>query len=222
MTKGQDPAPRGSGTGSRGSEIAPRTREHAPPLQRIRALDRHARRRAAKVVAPDVSANDVVSDFVTELLDKTTRNLWVCSLPNKDDGGGGSRRCVRTRDVDRIVEFCKKYDVRGNAIYYCVSSIEGRERNLETVAETPILWFDLDYKDVEPPPDQILARIKSNGLHGIYVLEKPWEGNIRPALHRLCDVVGGDRKVCHPAALLRMPGTHNSKDGAWKLVEVLK
>jgi hypothetical protein len=141
---------------------------------------------------------------------------------------------VRTRDPRVILDFCKKWDVKGRATYYCVSSINGQRRNLETVAETPILWFDLDYKDITATPEQALALVRSlpmpptrlhatgNGLHGIYVLDKPWEGDIRPTLRRLADVVGGDRKVCHPAALMRMPGTHNSKDGAWKLVEVLR
>jgi P4 family phage/plasmid primase-like protien len=59
-----------------------------------------------------------------------------------------------------------------------------------------------------------------HGLHGVYVLDKPWHGDIQPALHKLAEVVCGDHRVCHPAALLRMPGTHNSKDGDRKLVRV--
>ena len=163
-------------------------------------------------------------DFINLLLSGTTKPLWVCSLPNDKDTAGGGARHVRTRDVDQIINFCKKHDIPGTAVYYCVSSINGTSRKLETVAETPILWFDLDYKDIVETPKQALAKIKSmsmpptrihatgNGLHGIYVLKEPWRGDIRPALRRLADVVGGDHAVCHPAALLRMPGTHNSKD----------
>ena len=171
-------------------------------------------------------------DFVELMLAGTTHDLWVCSLPNdKDDGG---ERHVRTRDLKAILAFCKKWDIRGRATYYCVSSIDGARRNLETVAETPILWFDLDYKDITCTPKQALARVRAlpmspdrlhatgHGLHGIYVLDKPWHGDIKPALRKLCDVVGGDAKVCHPAALMRMPGTHNSKDGGSVLVRVLK
>jgi hypothetical protein len=69
------------------------------------------------------------------------------------------------------------------------------------------------------PPTRI--HMSGNGLHGIYVLKKPVTGDPRTVLRRLSDIVGGDRKVCHPAALMRMPGTHNSKQGDWKLVEVL-
>jgi P4 family phage/plasmid primase-like protien len=172
-------------------------------------------------------------DFINLLLRGTMRDLWICSLPN-DKGAGGARH-VRTRDLEQILEFCKTRDVKGYATYYCVSSISGASRNLETVAETPILWFDLDYKDVACTPEQALARVRQlpmpptrlhatgHGLHGIYVLKRPFAGdNISKVLRQLADVVGGDVKVCHAAALLRMPGTHNSKDGEWTPVRSLR
>jgi hypothetical protein len=177
-------------------------------------------------------------DFVDMMFARTTHDLWISSLPNEKDGRGGERH-VRTRDVERILRFCEKHDVDGEGVYYCVSSIRGERRNLESVGETPILWFDIDFKDIKASPEQALEVVRSlkipptrihmsgNGIHGIYVLEEPWQEptdgvyGLRWTLRRLADVVGGDRKVCHPAALMRMPGTHNSKNGAWKLVEVL-
>ena len=141
-------------------------------------------------------------DFINLLLRGTTHDLWICSLPNEKGTARG--RSVHTRDVKTILDFCKKHDVPGTGVYYCVSSINGTSRNLETVAETPILWFDLDYKDIVETPKQALAKIKSmsmpptrihatgNGLHGIYVLKEPWTGDIRPTLCRLADVVGGE------------------------------
>jgi hypothetical protein len=39
-------------------------------------------------------------------------------------------------------------------------------------------------------------------------------------LKLLADLVGGDMKVTQVAALMRLPGTHNSKRNSWKLVEV--
>jgi len=43
-------------------------------------------------------------------------------------------------------------------------------------------------------------------------------GRLEDCLRRLADVVGGDLAVAHPAALLRLPGTHNSKNGEWREV----
>lgn len=170
-------------------------------------------------------------DFVEMMLSGTTKPLWICKLPN--DKGSPGQRTLRSRDVEDIVQFCTKHDEPGFAIYYCVSSIDGTARNLETVSETPILWADIDYKNVVETPEEILKRVRKlplppsrihatgNGLHLIWELTEPYKGDPGPTLRRLADVLSGDRAVCHAAALLRMPGTHNSKDGAWKLVRVL-
>jgi hypothetical protein len=182
------------------------------------------------------AANEAAArDFINLLRSRTNHDLWIQALPNEKDAGGGS--CIRTRDVERIVEFCEKHDVPGFGVYYCVSSIDGARRRIETVAETPIIWFDIDFKDIKVSPAQALEAVKKlkvpptrihmsgNGIHGIYVLAEPWketkEYGLRWTLRRLADVVGGDRKVCHAAQLMRMPGTHNSKHGAKKLVTVL-
>jgi hypothetical protein len=173
-------------------------------------------------------------DFANLLLARTKHDLWIQSLPNEKDTRGGSH--TRTRDVDRIVRFCQKHDVPGFGVYYCVSSIDGPKRSIETVGETPIVWFDIDFKDIKATPEQALEVVKAlevpptrihasgNGLHGIYILTEPIAAgeNIRTVLRRLADIVGGDLKVCQPAALMRMPGTHNSKRGEWKLVTVIK
>jgi hypothetical protein len=59
-------------------------------------------------------------------------------------------------------------------------------------------------------------------LHLLWELDKPAPADerITIALKKLSTVVGGDPHVCHPAALLRMPGTHNSKFNAWHQVTV--
>jgi hypothetical protein len=170
-------------------------------------------------------------DFITMFIGATVAPMWFSSLPNDKGSGGPSSK--HTRDIDEAVEFCERHDVPGRAVYYCASSIVEKSRNVENVAETPILWADIDYKNVVEAPEQILERVRKlplppsrihatgNGLHLIYELAEPFRGDPRPSLRRLADVVGGDRAVCHPAALLRMPGTHNSKNGAWKLVKPL-
>src|SRR5262249_51927319 len=43
---------------------------------------------------------------------------------------------------------------------------------------------------------------------------------VEAALKRLAKVLAGDAAVAQAAALLRIPGTHNSKNGEWTEVEV--
>jgi hypothetical protein len=170
-------------------------------------------------------------DFINLLLSGTELPLWVCSLTNEK--GAGNERHVRTRDVDTILDFCRRWDVPGRGTFYCVSTINGHRRNLENAGETAILWADIDFKDVREPQNKILAILRGlpappvminasgHGLHPIWKLAIPYEGDVRSPLARLRLALGGDSKVCHPVALLRMPGTHNTKDGERKLVRSL-
>jgi hypothetical protein len=170
-------------------------------------------------------------NLINLLLSGTKLPLWVCSLTNEK--GTGNERHVRTRDVAEILDFCKRWDVTGRGTFYCVSTIDGHRRCIENAGETKILWADIDYKDVVETPRKILELVRKlplppsrihetgNGLHLIWELTEPFRGDPAPTLRRLADLVGGDHKVCHAAALLRMPGTHNSKNGAWKLVRSL-
>jgi hypothetical protein len=119
-------------------------------------------------------------DFIKLRLSGTTHPLWTCSLTNEK--GAGSERHVRTRDVDTILDFCKRWDVPGRGTFYCVSTIDGHRRCIENAGETKILWADIDYKDVVETPRQILELVRKlplppsrihetgNGLHLIWVL----------------------------------------------------
>jgi hypothetical protein len=175
--------------------------------------------------------NKAARSFVELLLAGTTHPLWISSLPNEK--GNGGERHVRTRDVEAILEFCKKWDVADRGTFYCVSTIDGYRRCIENAAETKILWVDIDFKDVALTQAAILKILRGlpippklinasgHGLHPIWDLNDPIKGDCAPMLRRLCDLLGGDPHVCHPAALLRMPGTHNTKNGGKTLVRTL-
>jgi len=63
-----------------------------------------------------------------------------------------------------------------------------------------------------------------HGVHAYWILkeaivlgenrETDYE-RVKDALKLLCDLVGGDMKVTHPAALMRMVGSHNTKEDSW-------
>jgi hypothetical protein len=146
----------------------------------------------------------------------------------------GSGVGLVTRDVDRICEFIDKWDVPGRGVYYCVSTIlEGKRRTIETAHELKFIFVDIDYKDVVESPkeiDRIIAELlckpsrihrTGNGLHLLWDLDKPLTdtNKARKILRAVCRVMGADPHVCHPAAYMRMPGTHNSKFSQWTLVK---
>ena len=107
---------------------------------------------------------------------------------------------------------------------------EGLQRCKDNCLETPALVIDLDFKSVEAAPAHCenlvptlfcppTGIIRSGfGLHVVWQLKEalPTQENlnrIESVLRQLADVIGGDLAVCHPAALLRLPGSHNSKKG---------
>jgi hypothetical protein len=108
-------------------------------------------------------------------------------------------------------------------------------RRLESAAEIKFAFADIDYKDVTETPEQVGKNLKTlkiepsrihhtgNGVHLLWSFGKVFSAHddrVTEILKNLCIMVGGDPHVCHPAALLRMPGTHNSKFNQWKPVTV--
>ena len=75
---------------------------------------------------------------------------------------------------------------------------------------------DQRQSDVQPPVFYVRQPIiyAANRENGI--------ARVEAALKLLCDLVGGDTKVTHPAAVMRLPGTHNSKFSEWKQVAVIE
>jgi hypothetical protein len=173
-------------------------------------------------------------EFVEFLLKDTTHPVWISSLPNEKGTLEVGERHVLSRDSERLLQFCDKWDVAGRALYYCVSTINGHRRTIETAAEIKFLFADIDYKDFTQTPKEILKAIRGlkippsrihhsgNGLHVLWSLDKavPADDHVAKLLKQLCNHVGGDLHPTHIAAFLRMPGTHNSKFNQWKPVTV--
>ena len=66
-----------------------------------------------------------------------------------------------------------------------------------------------------------------HGLHLYWLFKEPLlnvpRGNVEhveAVLRQLADHVGGDLAVCEVARLMRLPGTHNTKNGEWLPVTV--
>src|SRR6516162_5882775 len=173
--------------------------------------------------------------YLRRLFGETTEGpIFLCSLPNdkgKGDGGVKTRHCVGPDCAQQIYSFVNHHDQIGRGTYYTMSTVkEGLQRCKDNCLETPALVIDLDFKSVEAssahcenlvpalycPPTGIIR--SGFGLHVVWQLKEalPTQDNldrIESVLRQLADVIGGDLAVCHPAALLRLPGSHNSKKG---------
>jgi hypothetical protein len=135
--------------------------------------------------------------------------------------------------------FVQREDRPGVGVFHCPNPLTERKRSLGTVAAIEWLWVDLDFKDIdEAASDADLyldmfhcrpSRIIDSG-HGRHVYWKlkealepgnRWFERARDLYRRLAEQVGGDTAPAHPAALMRVAGTHNSKDGSLRECRVL-
>jgi hypothetical protein len=160
--------------------------------------------------------------------------FYVCSLPNPGEPGV-PRECIAD-DPQTIEAFAQREDKPGRGVYDCVSALKpgARRRSLRNVGEIAALHVDIDGKDLAeelPEIDRRLARLllppteirnSGRGRHVRYELKEPIDATDEDAvaqateiLRRLSVYLCGDMAVAHHAALLRRPGTHNSKGGGW-------
>ncbi|HWE06989.1 MAG TPA: DNA-primase RepB domain-containing protein, partial [Rhizomicrobium sp.] len=181
--------------------------------------------------------------FLKTLFAHTTNPIYVCSFPNeRNDESQVGERHVITRTPAHITKFVAKWDRKKRGLFFGVGTVQASAstRKKETIAETIGLHVDIDFKhvDLNYTRDQIVRKLtelkyppsaivfSGGGLHCYWLFKEPLEtqGNIERielALHQLADLVAGDPQCCEVSRVLRVPGSHNTKDGAWTEVEVL-
>jgi RecA-family ATPase len=159
---------------------------------------------------------------------------YVCSLPNPGSRGapreliypddeGGSRRLHAFVEAENGQE--------GRGIYYCIGDLRdgARSRSRETVGAVPEIVVDLDLKSIEEPRERILGvlhglplppseiRDSGFGLHAVWRLKEAVADDditlAEAAMKHLVELLAGDPAPTHRAALLRLPGTFNTKNG---------
>lgn len=197
------------------------------------------RQNVVPITAPALVPADAAQsqDFIKAVFGPVTEKpVWIQSLGNDRDGGELPRQ-LATRDTSQIEGFIKKWDQIGRGAFFCVATINGPKRNKETVAEMIGLHVDIDFKDIDATPEDVdrkLAGLRfppsrihasGNGRHCFWLFKEamlpPDKERIEAALKLICDLVGGDQVVAQCCALMRLPGTHNTKFGKWIEVTVL-
>ena len=179
--------------------------------------------------------------FLREFFGRSEGPVFFCSLANrKEEADQFPSRELTTRELDKVEAFIRKWDVQGRALYFCVNTIKkGKRRNKANVAELVGLHGDLDFKGIVEDRRQIekvLADIplpascvvfSGHGLHGYWWFDEVLPANdenkarVETLLKKLADVFAGDLAVCEVARLMRLPGSHNTKDGEWLPVEIV-
>lgn len=177
-------------------------------------------------------------DFIKLVFGPTTEQpVHVCSLGNDRDGPH-SPRTVSTRDMADITKFIGKWDQAERGMFFCVGTLKpGMKRSKDAVSEIAFLHADIDFKDISTPIAEVRSKLAAleyppsilvasgNGLHCYWLLREGLDAaveqdRIEAALRQLADTVGGDVAVCEIARLMRLPGTHNTKKGAWAEVVI--
>jgi hypothetical protein len=181
--------------------------------------------------------------FLKSLFARSQANRFVTSLAN--DKGDFQRlppRQIVTRDVKLICEFAGKWDRPGRALFVCVATLlPGHTRRAKAnLSQLVCLHADLDFKGIAAPRDDIerallhlpcrpnIVVASGHGLHGYWLLEEAVVATtkniarIEWLLRKLANLVAGDPMVCECARLMRLPGSHNSKNGEWLKVTVIE
>jgi hypothetical protein len=173
--------------------------------------------------------------------DATTKAVYCCSLPNEKGTAAVGERSIADRDITNITAFVNRWSREGRGVYVCAGTLEaGSRRNKANIIETPAAFTDIDYKSVEQSSEALAlpcvqgARLRpscivrsGHGLHAWWFLKEAvaTQDNIErieTVLHQLADIFGGDHEVSHVAALMRLPGTDNTKGGNRIPVEIIE
>src|SRR5262245_54668904 len=166
---------------------------------------------------------------------------YICALGNPDAPQRGMRAELFYSDPSAGAKFARRHNGPGVGIYCCLGKLrDGATRRCkEEVVELGQIIVDLDLKNIVEPREDVLRRLRDlvlppseirdsgNGLHPVWDLKEPVvdAAGLEQAeniMKRLVGLLAGDPAPTHRAALLRMPGTDNTKFGQCRRCEVIE
>jgi P4 family phage/plasmid primase-like protien len=178
------------------------------------------------------------AEFLRDMFAASTEHpVFVCSLLNAEARGSEpvNERHVATRHLGHISDFAEKWDRPGRGLYFCVSTLKpgAQRRAKETVSELNGLHADIDFKSIDASPEAVRRALaqcacppsrvnnSGHGLHCFWIFAEALQATpeniaeVERLLGLLADYLGADRAAAEVSRLLRLPGSHNSKDGGW-------
>jgi putative DNA primase/helicase len=138
--------------------------------------------------------------------------------------GGGAR-------LDELV--LQSWDKKDRGAFFCVNTLIPKQsrRSKETVFEITCLHTDIDFRQIDAASDAVRQRLEEleyvpskvvhsgHGYHVYWLLSEALPATPKliaqteEALRGLANMLGGDPAVCEVARLMRVPGSHNTKNG---------
>jgi len=181
-----------------------------------------------------------VSTFIADFFSASTGSIYICSLPNDRGTGQPAEICGRGSGV-RLDDLVGRWDRKDRGTFFCINTVMPRQsrRSKETIHEIVCLHADLDLDKIDMSPDVVLERLgqlpclpskvihSGHGYHCYWVLAESERATpetiarVEVLLRVLADVIGGDPAVCEVARLMRLPGSHNTKNGGRLPVKVV-
>ena len=131
-------------------------------------------------------------------------------------------------------QFARQHNREGWGVYDCVSPLREERRSKDTVAQIVGLHWDLDARQLKEDKQEIIERVRTKlesfgilsrltdsgrGVHIYSTFNEPVEPGTVGAerahrlLRQMAEHLGADMAPTHFAALMRRPGTMNSKEG---------
>src|SRR6516165_541335 len=211
------------------NRLAPRWTTRFPTLVR--------RRRSLKGVPSGTPFLWIIAmtpaDFIADFFRDSTGSIYLCSLPNERDGGRPAEICGRGDGGRLNTLVLQTWDRRDRGTFFCVNTVTPGQarRSKETVHEVTCLHCDLDFSKIDTAPDTVLQQLRAleyppskivrsgHGLHGYWLLREPPAATpetvlqAETALRGIADILGRDPAVAEIARLMRLPGSHNTKNG---------
>ena len=159
---------------------------------------------------------------------------YVCSLPNPGTDGVPHELFYTDDEAGRAraEKFSQRENKPGRGVYDCIGVLKAgaKARRKDDVAELEQIVVDLDLKNIKQPRDEVLQclrqlalspseiRDSGLGLHAVWRLKEAVDdeaglSQAESVMRRLVELLAGDPAPAHRAALLRRPGTDNSKQG---------
>lgn len=177
------------------------------------------------------------TDFLTRLFGASPTFLCTFANDKSEKKQFPSRDTVTGKPGDAEA-FITEYDVDGRAVYFAINEMQGSKRDKDHVAAIRAAYIDIDFKTVVEDRSEIEAVLSGltlkpsavvfsgHGLHVYWTFDKPLPpettASFEALLKRLCKVLAGDTSAAEVARVLRLPGSHNTKDGESHLVEVIE
>jgi AAA domain-containing protein/DNA primase RepB-like protein len=173
------------------------------------------------------------ADFIADFFKHSTGAIYLCSLPNERGGGRPAEICGRGDSARLDTLVLQTWDKKDRGTFFCVNALTPGQarRSKETVSEITCLHADLDFSKIDMTPDTVLRQLQTleyppskivssgHGLHCYWLLTEALAATpeivtqAETALRGIADMLGGDPAVAEVARLMRLPGSHNTKNG---------